>query len=234
MFSRKLHLKPTILLSALLVFVLVLSACGGGTTQEPTVVTEADVIQADETTTVTEEAPVAVETPAVETPAVETPEVEDTEVVTETEAVTDTGATGTVTETETTQPGATGTVTGTQDVQGTGVQTPTVGMDATEPISLTLATDAAGNRFLADQDGQPIFAYTGTEAEFVANENFEPIHAENVTMGEGLDETMFGQVEQDGVNQLTYNDMPLFRFVGTGDAMTLAAEGQFLPLSVEN
>ncbi|MBX3000069.1 MAG: hypothetical protein KF893_16225 [Caldilineaceae bacterium] len=215
-----LHKKHPILLSMIVVLLMVLSACGTGTTQEPAIVTEADVVEVDATPAAVEEAPVAAETPVVEEPLVEEPDVAVEEDITDTDVITETEETDVVTDT--------------QDVQETGVQTPTVGLAATAPISLTLATDAAGNRFLADQNGQPIFAYIGAETAVTADENFEPLQAtENLEVGEGLDPAMFGQVQRNGVNQMTYNDLPLYRFVGTGDPMQLAAQNQFAPLTVE-
>lgn len=235
--------KHSILLSMIVVLVMVLSACGTDTTQQPAVITE-DAVVGGDTTAVEQETPVAVETEVdteatvetetdVETTVeVETDVIVDTEVITETEVFTQTDVTQVITETEVITDVQV--LTDTETVQDSAVMTDVAQVDTTQAVVLILFTDADGNRFLADEEGQPIFAYIGTETAAPANQNFEPLQAtQNVVVGEGLDQAMFGQVQSNGVNQMTYNDLPLYRFVGDGDPMQMAAQNQFAPLTVD-
>jgi hypothetical protein len=233
-----------ILISMLVALMMVLSACGDdGATQEPAVITDDSVVTEEEAvvaeTPVTADTEVMTDTEAAETETdvettteVETDVIVDTEVITETEVFTQTDVTEVITETEVMTD--VNVITDTETVQDTAVITDSAEVDTSEAIVLILFTDAEGSRYLADEEGQPIFAYTGAEGTAPASQDFEPLQAsENVVVGEGLDQAMFSQVDSNGVSQMTYNDLPLYRFVGTGDAMQLAAENEFAPLTVD-
>lgn len=236
-----LHRKHIFLVSLMVALMMVLSACGDdGATEEPAVITEDAVVGGDaDADVVVEETPVVTgeevitdtESDVETSTEVESEVIVDTDVITETEVFTETDVTEVITETEVITD--VNVITDTQTVQDSAVQTETAEIDA-EAVVLILFTDTEGNRFLADEEGQPIFAYTGTGTPPVATENFQPLQDnENVVVGEGLDAAMFTADPESDMNQLTYNGMPLYRFIGEGDPMQLAAEQELAPLTIE-
>lgn len=245
-----LHRKHMFLASILMAFVLILSACG---TDEPEVVTEGVVVEGDTAAgVVVEETPVIVDEEVitdtevdVDTEAdvetdtdvetsteVETGVIVDTDVITQTEVFTETDVTEVITETEVITD--VNVMTDTATVQDSSTQTEQADVDTSAAVVLILFTDTAGNRFLADEEGQPIFAYTGTGTPPVATQDFQPLQDNgNIVVGEGLDATMFVADPESDINQLTYNDLFLYRFIGTGDPMQLAADQDLSPLTID-
>lgn len=205
---RRFEGKRLILLSLLLVLALFVAACGQ---DEPEVVVApaAEVVE-PEAEVVEEEAAVD-EVDAVATTVV-TDTIVDTDVITQIEVITQTDVaevevvTEVVTDTDVTVDTA-------SDVE-TDVTTITESVTTGQDFAVILLSDAAGNQFLGDPLGQqPIFASEGEE--LIADPRFEPIQAgEGAVYGEGVDQTLFGEIEGNGIRQLTYNNRPLYRFVG--------------------
>lgn len=87
-------------------------------------------------------------------------------------------------------------------------------VDTASSTAIIVMTDSAGGTFLGDPVEQIPF-FVSEQEGLVVDENFEPVQiSEDIIYDEGLDQTMFGEIDQDGMTQLTYNDMPLYRYVG--------------------
>lgn len=251
-----LHRKQIFLVSILMALVMVLSACGDdGLTDEPEVVTEDVVVGGETDVEVVEETPVAVGEDVVDADVdaeadveadaetatdvetetsteVEAEVIVDTDVVTQTEVFTETDITEVITETEVITD--VNVITDTETVQDSAVETEQADVDTTAAVVLIIFTDAEGNRFLADEAGVPIFAYTGTDTAPVATEEFQPLtETDQVIFGEGLDETMFLVNPESDIGQWTYNELPLYRYIGTDDPLTVAPDYELAPLAVE-
>ena len=56
---------------------------------------------------------------------------------------------------------------------------------------------------------------------------------DQVVFGEGLDATMFLVDSESVIGQWTYNDLPLYRYIGTDDPLTVAPEYELAPLAVD-
>lgn len=222
-----------LLLSLLLVLALFVAACGQ---DEPATVTEpADADQAAvvEATVVVTEADDEVD--AVSTTVV-TDTIVDTDVITEIEVLTQTDVaeveivTEVMTDTDVTVDTASSTesevITESEDV------------DTGQAFAVIVIADGAGAQFLGDPlEQRPVFA-SENEA-LVVDERFEPLAiGEETIFGEGVDQNLFGEIDRDGMRQLTYNNHPLYRFTGeegedwrsyTGQLglSPLTAEGEF-------
>ncbi|MEZ4730342.1 MAG: hypothetical protein R3E79_24700 [Caldilineaceae bacterium] len=212
----KIEGKRLLLLSFLLVLALFVAACGqdepevvvapGG---EDTAAVEQEAVVVEEEATVVEEEVAVDEVDAVAT-TVETETIVDTDVITEIEVLTQTDVaevevvTEVMTDTDVTVDTTSDTETETEIV--------TEDVDTGQALAIVIITDAAGGQFLGDPvEQRPIFAGD----QFVVDERFEPITAnEDVVFGNGLDTNLYGEVNEGGVNYLTYNNRVLYRFVG--------------------
>lgn len=226
----KLEGKRLILLSLLLVLALFVAACGQ---DEPEVVVapageEAAVVE--EEAAVVEEEVDTDEVDAVATTVV-TDTIVDTDVITEIEVLTQTDVaevevvTEVMTDTDVTVDTASDTETETETI--------TEDVDTGQSLAIVLITDATGNEFLGDPlEQRPVFA----SDELIVDERFEPIRAgEDVVFGEGLDTNLYGEINQGGVNYLTYNNRILYRFIGEDNEDWNIAAGELglSPLSRE-
>jgi predicted lipoprotein with Yx(FWY)xxD motif len=167
------------------------------------------------------ETPAATETNTPVAEATEEPTVEAAEEITGTEGIT---GTEDITGTE----GITGTedITGTEGITGTGTMTDTQGMgtDTTGMATLNIQENVAYGPYLVDAEGRSLYIYTGEDESMVDTTLWEPVEANDAdTLGEGLDETLMGSVARDdGTQQLTYNEYPLYRYtndLAPGDVM---------------
>lgn len=226
----KLEGKRLILLSLLLVLALFVAACGQ---DEPEVVVapageEAAVVE-QEAAVVEEEAAVD-EVDAVATTVI-TDTIVDTNVITQIEVITqtDVAEVEVVTEVITDTDVTVNTASDTESDVTTITESVTTGQNFT----IIVLSDAAGNQFLGDALGQhPVFASEGTAA--ITDPRFEPIQAgEGAVYGEGVNQALFGEVDQNGIRQLTYNNRPLYRFTGEAseDWRTSATELGLSPLT---
>lgn len=227
----------------------------GEVAEGETEVTTGETEVITETEATTDETEVITETEATEGEATEeadevTTEVEaevitDTQVLTETEVITQADVAEVITETTVmtdvtvqedtvidsevmTETADLGTETAPVQIQGAD--------EAQEAGFVIIVLDVEGSQLLADAaEERPIFALSDSSTDLIENENFEPIRVdENVAIGEGLEQSMFGVIDRDGYQQLTFNERPLYRYVGTAEEMeTLASEGGFAPLTPE-
>lgn len=230
----KFYGQRTLLLALTLVLALVLSACDdepeAAVVEEPVVAEE--VVEAEADVEVVEEAEAEAEADVdAVTTAVETEVIEDTDVITQTEVLTETEQVEIVTET-TVMTDTDVTVDTETDVK-TEVSTETADVDDTA-FALIIIEDEAGNAILGDAAEQrPIYVYTGNDEGLILDPDFEAIEFnDEIIVGEGLDQELLGEIDNDGFLQLTYNERPLYRFVGEeGMDAELAIERGFSPLS---
>lgn len=99
-------------------------------------------------------------------------------------------------------------------------------VDTSATTAIIVMTDSAGGTFLGDPVEQRPF-FVSEQGDMVVHEEFEPVEVnEDIIYDEGLDQNMFGEMDQDGITILTYNDTPLYRYVGPdgGDWQTPASE----------
>jgi hypothetical protein len=227
--------KHLLLLPLLLVLALAMVACGQ---DEPEAVVPADTgaVVVDETAVdeaaVVEQEVVVDEVDAVATTVV-TETIVDTDVITEIEVLTqtDTATVRIVTEVMT----DTDVMVETDTTTESDVTVRTEDVDTGQAFAIIVIADAAGNQFLGDPLSQrPVFA---SESEaLTVDPRFEAITAGEATLlGEGLDQNRIGEIDRDGVRQLTYNNRPLYRFTGeeNEDWRTPAGELGLWPLTAE-
>lgn len=207
------------LFAVMALMALVLAACPATqTTTEP----GTDVESVAETPVAEDvETPEAVETNTPVAEATEEPTVEATEEITDTEGITGTEeitGTGDITDTEG--------ITGTEEITGTGTTTDTQGMgtDATGMATLNIMENVDYGPYVVDAEGRSLYIFTGEDESTIDTSLWEPVEATDAdTVGEGLDETLLGSVaREDGAQQLTYNELPLYRYTGdlaAGDVM---------------
>jgi hypothetical protein len=234
------------LLSVALSLVLFVSACDNNqpaTVDDPAVVGgDTDVVVATEeavdvvatTEPVGEEAGDAAidvdEADAVST-TVMTDTVVDTDVITEIEVMTETTAADIIVE----QQVITDTdVTIDRDSETeTDVTVETEDVDSASTSAIVLLTDAAGTAFLGDPvEQRPLFA--SQDNTMITDPNFEAIQVDDEALyGEGVDQGLLGELDQDGMRLLTYNGHPLYRYTGPedGDWRTAASDAGLSPLT---
>jgi predicted lipoprotein with Yx(FWY)xxD motif len=223
-------MKRFYMFTVLALLALLLAACPG---EEPTNGTGAEapaetpVVEATEPAAEVEATEPAAEVEATEPAAEEeptepaaeeeeTPEVEATAGVTDTTDITDTAEM-----TETPEIEATDEVTATEEM------TDTSEMDTGEGAmaALNISESDTSGPYLADAEGYTLYTYTGADESQIDTSMWEPVEASDAdTVGEGLDESLLGSVDRDGVQQLTYNNYPLYRY--TGDAQPGDMSGQ--------
>lgn len=202
--------------------VLFASACGDN---QPAAVDEPIVVDEGASLTVTEEAAVDAdattglnETDGVEavSTTVMTDTVFDTDVITQVEVTTETTAAEIVVE----QQVMTDTdVTINRDTASdTDVRVETENIASASSDAVILLTDAAGTAYLGDPiEGRPLFV--SNQDTPIVDENFTPVQmSDEMIYGEGVDQGMFGELEQNGMRQATYNGHPLYRYTGAADS----------------
>lgn len=242
------------LFSLMLVFALVLGACGnegadtGGdqTVGEEIVDGDAEIIEDDAAADETDaDAAVDAEAEADVDADVDTDEADvvATEVVTETLTDTDVMTeTIVTTETETAEVLVETTVMTDTDVTvdtetdtETDTQVETEDVSESDALAIIVLADTSGNQFLGDPlEQRPFFA--SDQESMLMDERFAPIEVNDEALyDENLDSNLFGETEQDGMRQLTYNGYVLYRFTGGEDEdwMTAAQEAGLLPLTPE-
>lgn len=163
--------------------------------------------------------------------AVVTETLTDTDVMTETIVTTETESAEVVAETIVMTDTDVTIDTDTETVTDTEVETTDVSTEGT--MAVMVLTDADGNEFLGDPVEQvPFFASEQEGA--IDDDRFAPVEfGEEVLYDENLDTAMFGEMDQDGMRQLTYNGYALYHFTGEegGDWMTAAQEAGLSPLT---
>lgn len=84
--------------------------------------------------------------------------------------------------------------------------------------------EETGREVLADLEQRPIFAYQGED--LIDDTNFEPITtADDVSIDEMVDPSLFTNEMRDGIDQLFFNGNALYRYVGEeGQMDTLSQE----------
>lgn len=241
--------------SLMLVLLLALSACGNDQPEvvdepvvsEDVVDTEADVdaevaVDAEADAEVDAEADAeaganaeatAEELEAVETAVMtETETLVDTDVITEVAVMTETESAEIIV--ETTVMTDTEVSIDTETMTDTDVTVERDDAGSSGGMGIVIITDSAGNNVLGDPlNEQPYFA---GEQGFAQDDNFEAVHADDeIIMGEGFDQELVGEQEENGVRQLTYNNYYLYRYVGPGDGdwRQLAQDFGVSPLTPE-
>ncbi|MEZ4617589.1 MAG: hypothetical protein R2867_19040 [Caldilineaceae bacterium] len=209
------------MLTFMLIFALYVSACGN---DEPEVVdvpaagegvaqTDADVTATDDGVDIVDTEAQSGESEVVAT-SVNTETISNTDVITQIQVLTETQSADIITETTVTTNTDVTVQTDTDTETSTDVQRESI--DDSGTAGIVILTDSAGNDVLGDPlSGQPIFA---GDQGFLVNDNFVPITAdEEIVMGEGFDPNLFGEQDESGVRQLTFNNYYLYRYVGPTD-----------------
>lgn len=201
----------SILLTA--AFALVFAACTTTETPNAEVTTEAGVA------TVESAGEATVETDADTTPTTEAEE--DTGVITDTQEMTGTDSmTGTQEITGTQGMTDTGTMTDTQEMTDTEEITGTQGITGTGSTSgmgtVNLASSTNMGSYLVDAEGQTLYTFDGEDEAGIDTTMWLPVEAgDSDVVGAGLDDSLLGTTDrEDGTQQVTYNDRPLYRFIG--------------------
>ena len=239
--------RNTFILSLVVIIALFVSACGNdepetvdtlpasesvvvdeGNNVDTEVITDTEAGTTDDVTIVDTEDQSA-EADVVAT-SVTSETITDTDVITQIQVLTETQSADIITET-TVMTNIDVTInTDTETDTSTDVERASIG-DA-DAAGIVIIADSAGNEVLGDAlSGTPLFA--GQEG-FLVNDNFEPLTTdEQIVMGEGFDQNLFGEQEQDGVRQLTFNNYYIYRYVGPVDAdwRTQADEFGLSPLT---
>lgn len=184
---------------------------------------EADVtVEAEEETVVAADSEIDTDDVDAVSTSVMTDTIIDTDVITEVEVITQVEAaeiqvdTTVMTDTDVTVDRASDTE--------SDVTVETEDVDTSATTAIIVMTDSAGGTFLGDPVEQRPF-FVSEQGEMVVHEDFEPIEVnDDIIYDEGLDQNMFGEIDQDGRIILTYNDTPLYRYVGPdgGDWRTAA------------
>lgn len=201
--------KHLFLLSLLLVLALFVAACGQdepATVTEPVGANEAAVIEVTVVATAAADEVDAVSTTVMTDTLVDTDVITEIEVLTQTDIANIRVVTEVMTDTNVTIDTASNT--------DSAVTTETANVNTGQASAVILIADGAGNAFLGDPLAQqPIFG--SANEGLVVDERFEPIAVgEETIFGEGLDRNLFGEIDRDGMRQLTYNNHPLYRFTG--------------------
>ena len=220
-----------LLLSLLLVLALFVAACGQDEPEPVAAPVGADTADVVEATAVATEGAITTDEADVVATTVMTDTIVDTNVITEIEVLTQTDVANirVVTEVMTNTDVTVDTASNTESA----IITETEDLNTGQALVIVLIADTAGNQFLGDPLSQrPIFA---SENEgLVVDEHFEPlIVGEQTVFDEDLDRNLVGEIDRNGIRQLTYNNHPLYRFVGGDeeDWRSYADQQQLVPLT---
>lgn len=237
----KLRGARLVLLSVMLMLALMITACDSDDddiVEEPAIsseVVEEDaevaVVEVEEDAEVAAEAEVESDVDVVET-TVDTEVITDTDVITETEVMTETEAVEIVT--ETTVMTDTDIAVETSSDVDTATTVEKADVDTEVAFAIIVLVDEAGNEVIADAAEQrPLFTYTGNDEGLIVDADFEAVeYNEDLVLGEGVDDELLGWIDNDGLNQLTFNERPIYRYVGSEeDFNMIATEREFSPLS---
>jgi hypothetical protein len=239
----KTNRKHMLYVPLMLLLALVVAACGSNEPQavEPAgadvvVQEEAAVLESEveasaelesevEALEATDDEADAVSTTVVTETLVDTDVVTEVEVLTQTDVVEVQVVTEVMTDTDV--------IVDTASDTESNVTVTTQDVDANETFAMILIADSAGNQFLGDPlEQRPVFA--SQSQDLVVDDRFEPVIAnENTLLGEGLDQNWVSEVDRNGMRQITYNNYPLYRYVGE-DATgwrAAAAEAGLYPLT---
>lgn len=106
-------------------------------------------------------------------------------------------------------------------------------VDSASTLAIIMLADSAGNTFLGDPvEQRPLFI--ASDNTMVTDQNFEPIQVDSEAIyGEGVDQGMLGELDANGMRQLTYNGHPLYRYTGPadGDWLTAANDAGLAPVT---
>lgn len=234
------HLRGrSLIFASLLVFTFGISACGNDQPQSADTLATATPIAVDQGAAVAVNTPEEAAITNTETlndgaevvaTSVATETLTDTGVITQVEVTTETLSAEIITETTVTTDTEVGVITDTEINTSTEIERGDV--NSANAVGVIVLTDSAGNQVLGDPlNGQPIFA---GEQGFLNDSNFAVIPADDqLTSGQGFDQSLLGEQDQNGVRQLTYNNYYLYRYVGpqNGDWRSAANDSGLSPLT---
>lgn len=192
-------MKYPTLLGAMLVFALLLAACGGAETPETAIETAPNIDQTDLTqqAQLTEVSATDAATEAATGAATESPAA--TDAATESPMATDAA----------TEPAAT-------DTSGT------AGVPVTGAATVNVADVGTFGQALVDAEGRALYLFTNDTQNSGASSctgnclvNWPPLLTDgDPVAGEGVDEAMLGTITlEDGTTQVTYNGWPLYYYI---------------------
>jgi len=202
----------------MLITAMVLSACGGGASTQPSSETPQSTAASTEAPQATE--PSSVTTPEATAPSAETPQATDQSMVTP-EAPASSGETPQATEAS---PMTTPEATGSPSASG--------GALAAPGAAVQMANDAKLGDILTDSQGMTLYIFKNdtpgtSNCNGTCIQNWPPLtvaEGHKPVAGTGVSGTLSSIDRPDGTYQVTYNDMPLYHF--TGDKQPGDTNGQ--------